>query len=93
MDDYNHYVLGTGNPLHPDNREPQEDFNSDNLTECLNYYKDFDDIVPLENAIYIAESKIKKAINDLDHIIIGCRTAGFRETANALCEVRENLKR
>lgn len=70
-----------------------EQFESENLSECLDYYKETKDILPLENAIDVMDEKVKKAINDIIHLTLGCRASGFTHTANALCEIRENLQR
>lgn len=67
-------------------------FESTDLNECLTYAKKESDFEPIEYAIDITENAIKKAINDLDHVIIGCRGAGFNATADVLCDIRTTLK-
>jgi hypothetical protein len=70
-----------------------EVFQSEDLSECLDYYKDTKDILPLENSIDVMEEKIEKTINNLTHVILGCRMAGFDATANVLCDIRNSLQR
>ena len=70
-----------------------EVFSSENLGECLDFYKETKDILPLENAIDVMDEKIQKTINNLTHVILGCRMAGFDATANVLCDIRNNLQR
>ena len=69
MSNYDHDILGVGNPEHPYNREEQEIFESDNLQECLDYAKLAHDYEPLEDAIYNNDTIIENAISELQFCI------------------------
>jgi putative salt-induced outer membrane protein YdiY len=71
MSNYDHDVLGTGNPEHPYNKEliEEEIFESDNIQECMDYSKLAYDYEPLENAVYKQETIIEKAISEIDFCI------------------------
>lgn len=60
------YIGGDFDSLNPSNQEPAfEDFESDNIQECLDYAKEFEDFEPLENAIENQVQVIEKAIEEL----------------------------
>jgi hypothetical protein len=69
MNDYDHDVIGVGNPEHPANREETEMFESDNIQECLDYAKEFNDYEPIENAIVKQETIIEKVIDELKFLM------------------------
>lgn len=46
-----------------------EVFESDNISECLDHYKDFNDYEPLENAIMKQETLIENLIAELTFLI------------------------
>jgi len=69
MSNYDHDVLGIGNPEHPANREEQEMFESDNLSECLDYAKLAYDFEPMEAAIYNNDTIIENAISEIQFCI------------------------
>jgi hypothetical protein len=46
-----------------------ESFESDNIAECLDHYKDFNDCEPLENAIMKQETLIENLISELTFLI------------------------
>lgn len=57
------YIEGTFDPNNPANQETiVDEFYSEDLSECLNYAKDNEDFEPLENAIFLHETKVKKAL-------------------------------
>lgn len=91
---YDDDVLGVGNPLHPANQEPEKEeyFESDNLQECLDYFRATNDIDPLENAIALNELKKQMVKEDLTEVIKLLRTKGMDATANFLCHSRDKLK-
>lgn len=68
---YDNDVIGTGNPDHPYNIEPMEEeiFESDNLSECLDYAKLANDYEPMEAAIYNNETIIENAISEIQFCI------------------------
>ena len=73
MPNYDEIVLGVGNPLHPANqREEQEDFDSVNLKECLDYAKDTKDFEWIETAIIMQNTAIEKAVLELDFLVNIC---------------------
>ena len=58
-----HYIEGTFDPNNPSNQEPvTEEFYSEDLSECLQFAKDNQDFEPLENAIFLHETKVKNAM-------------------------------
>jgi len=67
---YDNDVLGLGNSEHPANREPMEEeiFESDNLSECLDYAKLANDYEPLEAAILNQETIIEKAASEIQFL-------------------------
>jgi len=69
MSNYDHDVLGVGNPEHPANRIEEEIFESDNLQECLDYSKTFNDYEPMEAAIYNNDTIIENAISEIQFCI------------------------
>jgi hypothetical protein len=70
MSNYDDFVIGTGNSEHPYNRPPMEDeiFESDNLSECLNYSKLANDYEPLEAAIIKQEAIIEMAVSEIQFL-------------------------
>lgn len=70
MKNYDHDVIGTGNPEHPCNRPEIEEemFESDNLQECMDYSKLANDYEPLEAAIIKQESIIEMASSEIDFL-------------------------
>jgi len=82
------------NPLHPANREELQEtiFESNDLQECLDYFKESGYSEPLENAI--AQNELVKQIvkEDLTETIKLLRTKGLDATANFLCISRDKLK-
>lgn len=57
------YIEGDFDPANPANQETiAEDFYSEDLSECTQYAKETQDFEPLENAIFIQEIKVKKAM-------------------------------
>ena len=57
------HIQGTFAPNNPVNQETiADEFYSEDLSECLDYAKDNDDFEPLENAIFLHETKVKKAL-------------------------------
>jgi cystathionine beta-lyase family protein involved in aluminum resistance len=90
---YDHEVLGVGNLNHPANaNEIEVVFESENIQECLDYYKLSGEIEPLENAISLNEENKKKAFEDLVTVIKLMRSKGYTATANFLCSTRDKLK-
>jgi hypothetical protein len=71
MSSYDYDVIRTGNPDHPYNRPPMEEemFESDNLSECLDYCKLANDYEPLEAAILNQETVIEKAVSELQFCV------------------------
>lgn len=92
MPNYDKDVIGSNNPIHPANEKETEDFQSEDLQECLYYYKDTGDSVPLENAIFNTEIAKKRAVKDLTEVIKLERSKGFNATANFICTIRYLLK-
>lgn len=66
MINLDNYIEGDFNPSNPSNQvEIIEEFESEDLSECMDFAKDNDDFEPLENAIFTHEIKVKKAIEKI----------------------------
>ena len=60
------YIQGTFDANNPVNQETiADEFYSEDLSECLNYAKETQDFEPLENAIFLHETKVKKALEKI----------------------------
>lgn len=60
------YIEGRFDPNNPANQEIiADEFYSEDLSECLDYAKDNENFGPLENAIFLHETKVKKAIEKI----------------------------
>ena len=60
------YIEGDFDPRNPANQETiVEEFYSEDLSECMNYAKETQDFEPLENAIFLHEAKVKKALEKI----------------------------
>lgn len=96
--DADFWLTGEGNINHPDNDYLEnEDFNSDNISECLDYAKEFDDFEPLENAITNQETIIEKAVSEIDYFISMARNGKNVSMHNRLynlkCLLKSNQKK
>ena len=89
MSNYDHDVLGVGNPNHPYNEKEQEIFESDNIQECFDYAKLAYDYEPLEVAIYNQETIIENAVSEL-HFCIDCLQKNTL-VKNRLLAIKRNL--
>ena len=91
---YDEDELGVGNSQHPANQEPEEEeyFESDDLQECLDYFRATNDIDHLENAIALNELKKQMVKEDLTEAIKLLRIIGKDATANFLCLTRDKLR-
>jgi len=73
MQNYDEIVLGVENSQHPANQgEEQEDFDSVNLQECLDYAKETKDFEWIETAIIMQNTAIEKAVLELDYLVNIC---------------------
>ena len=74
MQNYDEIVLGVGNNQHPANQREyeQEEFDSVNLQECLDYAKDTKDFEWIETAIIKQNTAIEKAVLELDYLVNIC---------------------
>ena len=74
MQNYDNDYLGSNNSQHPSNQreEEQEDFDSVNLQECLDYAKDTKDFEWIETAIIMQNTAIEKAVLELDFLVNIC---------------------
>jgi hypothetical protein len=70
-----------------------EDFESNNLEECLNYYKETKEIEPLEFAIADNKLKIETAIDNIQLLIDVARSTKNSYMANQLIQIKTNLKK
>ena len=57
------HIWGDFDPANPANQETiAEEFYSEDLSECMQFAKENQDFEPLENAIFLHETKVKKAL-------------------------------
>lgn len=60
------YIQGTFDANNPANQETiADEFYSEDLSECLNYAKENQYFEPIENAIFLHETKVKNALEKL----------------------------
>lgn len=86
------YIMGTFDPTNPINMDEQiEVFESDNISECLDYQKYCGDYEPLENAIAHQETVIEKAISEIKFCIDS--TINNSLVRNRLQEVKRKLQK
>lgn len=88
---YDNMILGVGNINHPANqREDQlEEFESNNLSKCLDYAKETKDFEYIENAIIDQNVIIENAISEIDFLIEVYSNNSF--TKNKLLKIKRNL--
>ena len=88
---YDNMILGVGNINHPANqREDQlEEFESNNLSKCLDYAKETKDFEYIENAIIDQNVIIENAISEIDFLIEVYSNNTF--TKNKLLKIKRNL--
>ena len=86
------YIEGRFNLNNPCNQEELPEFQSNDIQECFDYYRDSKDSEPLENAILRNEIKKQMVKDDITEVIKLFRTNGMDATANFLCGTRDKLK-
>ena len=89
---YDHLVLGEGNPLHPANREVETILCSHNLRECLNYFYASKEPEALELAIDFHQDKLDKVKEMIIALTVEARQFGNDYIANKLCAIRNELE-
>ena len=92
-DTYNDY-----NPDNPINQEQySESFESDVLSECLDYAKEFNDYELIENAIVNQETIIEKAVSEINTLIFEAQIVRNLPLVNRLQKIKalltSNLKK
>lgn len=70
-----------------------EEFDSNNLDKCLDYFKDYKDIEPLENAILENRWKIEKALENIQLLIHVARSTKNSYMANQLIGIQTSLSK
>jgi hypothetical protein len=70
-----------------------EEFESINLEKCLDYFKDYKDIEPLENAILENRWKIERAIENIQLLIDVARSTKNSYMANQLIGIQTSLSK
>ncbi len=71
-----------------------EEFNSNDLDECFDYFKETKDTEPLEKAITDNNTMIEKATADIQYLIDVARASGKLDFyANKLIAIRNNINR
>lgn len=69
-----------------------DEFQSKDLSECLDYFKETKQIEPLENAITENETMLEKATADIQYLIDVARASGKLDFyANKLISIRNNI--
>jgi len=90
---YDDNVLGVLNGQHPANEKENDIFYSENIQECLDYYKETKDIEPLESAISFQQSKIELVASSLTDFIHILRKNNMNDTANYLCVLNNEIRK
>jgi hypothetical protein len=93
MGNYDDNIVGVLNGLHPANREENEVFHSENIQECLDYYKETKDIEPLENAVSFQKDKLDIIVSSLTDFIHFLRKQELNDSANYLCMINEEIRK
>jgi len=88
-DDYTEGEFDSNNPA---NQEEASIFESNDLQECLDYFRETNDSEPIENAISQNELAKQMVKEDIVEVINLLRTKGLDSTANFLCMTRDKLK-
>jgi hypothetical protein len=91
MSNYDHDVLGTGNPHHPANQEEADVQTPESLSECLAHFRETGDSSYLEEAVEAAVRVIDRArlkMVDLTHI---AREVDNVVLANGISNLRNTL--
>ena len=73
-------------------QEEQEDFESDNLAECLNYYRETKDFQPLAIAIENTQDKLTEAVKDIQFLMELAHQTNLTYYANKLLSIRKKLE-
>ena len=90
---YDEYITGLHDENSPLNITQLEEFNSTDLSKCLDFYKFTKDIDPLEVAIDENRRKLElatKLIIELTHVM---REVDNAFAANKLCKIRDILNK
>jgi len=88
------YIEGTFRNDNPINQKDMdlEDFESDNIAECMEYYKRTGDIEPLENAIVTFEANKVNMLEEIAFCVDVLRVVHNDGVANRLQRIKNNLK-
>jgi hypothetical protein len=78
MENYDHDVIGIGNPDHPANEKEAEYFISEDLKECLGHFIETKEIGPLEEAIEVINFRIAKASEELQDVIVSLEASPLK---------------
>jgi hypothetical protein len=90
---YDEQVLGVYNSQHPATQKEteQEEFDSANLQECLDYTKDTKDFEWIETAIIKQNVAIEKSLKELDFLIGVCEQTNNSYVKNRLKAIKREL--
>lgn len=91
MTNYDHDVLGIGNPHHPAN-QMELDFPPQTLDECISYLNEHNDSDPLIQKIDELKDQMNKGKQLSVDLIIELRKSGLNGAANQLCKIRDLFK-
>lgn len=91
MANYDDDVLGTGNPDHPANQEDAQEFQSEDLKECLDHFYETKDIDPLATAIDETYDNLKSLHAGLVECISFARSSDNAFLANKLATLRTKI--
>lgn len=85
--DYDNDVLGVGNSQHPAN-EQDYIFESDDLDDCMEYYKNTGIIEPLENAINKNRKLIREAKKIIDDTVSVLKSSNRSDLALIIYKIK-----
>ena len=94
MSNYDHDILGVGNPNHPANEEDvlEPEFNSNELNNAFEYYLETGDEINLKSVFEYHNLVIQKSIDKLTYLVILLRAMENTYNANKICKEIEQLK-
>lgn len=90
MTNYDHDVLGIGNPNHPTN-QMELDFPPQTLDECISYLNEHNDSDPLIQKIEELKDQMDKGKQLSIELIKHLRKNNLHGAANQLCKIRDHF--
>jgi len=92
-EDYDYMVTGLGNPNHPANRTNTEDFfDSTDLWDCLEHYKETENVEPLESAISYNNGNKRRAVAIVNELLEAHAHTDNSYLKNKLTNIKDLLR-